>query len=107
MRPMQPPKSTGRENNLVFWMVALGLLAIWAGGSDIVSRWPALVFGARLCDVLILISGTVLLAAGIWHIAAREMRRPSLVLAAVGATGFSATLFIGLLTGAIPCSGAG
>ncbi len=66
-----------------------------------------LVFGARLCDVLILASGIILLAAGIWRLAVRGMRRASSALAAVGATGFSATLFLGLWTGAIPCSGLG
>ena len=91
--------------SLVFWMIALGVLAIWAGGSDMMARWPALVFGARLCDVLILTSGIALLVAGLWQSAARSMFRPSSFLAAGAATGFSATLFLGVWSGAIPCSG--
>ncbi len=102
---MSIPASGRRDFSLIFWMIALGVLAIYAGGSDMMVRWPALVFGARLCDVLILASGIALLAAGLWQSASRRMFRPSSLLAAGAATGFSATLFFGVWSGAIPCSG--
>jgi hypothetical protein len=102
---MGTTSSKVRQFNLTFWMIALGLLAVYAGGMDIVHRWSALVFGARLCDMLIAASGVTLLVAGAWRIATRAMRRASYSIAAAGAGGFSATLFLGVWLGAIPCSG--
>ncbi len=102
---MENAPSNSKNFSFVFWMIALGLLASWAGGTDLVTRWHALVFGARLCDILILASGAVLLAAGIWRIWRRAGRRTSSLAAAAGAAVFSATLLIGVWSGAIPCSG--
>jgi hypothetical protein len=96
-----------RESNLVPWLVVTGVLAIWAGTSDILSRWRYLVFGARLCDVLILASGVLLLASGVWQIFFRTGRATAGWIAAGAATTFALTLFGGVWSGAIPCSGPG
>jgi len=87
--------------------MALGLLAVWAGASDASRRWSMLFFGARVCDVLIVASGVVLIAAGVLQLVIRTMRRTSCAIAAAGAAGFAATLFAGVWSGAIPCSGPG
>jgi hypothetical protein len=88
-------------------MILLGLFASWAAGSDIAAHWPVLVFGAKLCDGLILASGVLLLAAGVWHLRMRGARRAPPALGAVAAGTFALTLFAGVLSGAIPCSGPG
>jgi len=96
-----------RQANLVFWMMALGLLAVYAGGVDVVSNWSVLFFGARLCYTLIAISGVALLAAGVGRLAAKSLRRASGAVAAAGSVMYSSTLFLGIWAGAIPCSGFG
>ncbi len=102
---MEDSRVKTKGGNLTFWMVALGPLAIWAGASDIAARWPALVLGARVCDVLILASGILLLVAGVWRLITRRFIRLAAGLACTGACLFAATLLIGVWTGAIPCSG--
>jgi hypothetical protein len=104
---METASSRIRRASLVFWMIALGLLAVYAGGVNVVYHWSVLVFGARLCYVLIAVSGVALLAAGIGRMTSQAVRRASCAVAAAGSIGFSATLFIGIWTGAIPCSGFG
>lgn len=87
------------------WMIALGLLAIYASSSNMSQRWPALVFGARVCDILILASGALLLASGVWRLLTQRRRRAATGLGALSAATFAATLFLGVWSGAIPCSG--
>lgn len=93
------------RSSLIFSTMVLGLLAVWAGGSDLARLWSVLASGARICDVLILASGALLLASGVVQFAIRTMRRVGCVMTVAGAMGFSATLFGGVWSGAIPCSG--
>jgi hypothetical protein len=92
---------------LAFWMIVLGMLATWAGASDIHKRWVALASGARVCDALILASGILLLTAGAWQALSRGRQRASAAIGAVASGAFTATLLLGVWTGAIPCSGPG
>jgi len=86
-------------------MIVLGLFAGWAGGGDILRHWAHLVFGARVCDVLVLVSGVLLLIAGLWHGLTRGKQSAAAAVGSLAAGLFAVTLFTGVLTGAIPCSG--
>ena len=88
-------------------MTLLGLFAGWAGASDIAAHWPILVFGARLCDLMILTSGVLLLTAGVWHLLTRGHKLAPPAVGAVAAGTFALTLFAGVWLGAIPCSSPG
>ncbi len=94
-----------KRGTLTFWMIVLGLFAAWAGVSDILRNWTVLVSGARVCDTIILASGILLLAAGGWRLLARGMQRAAARLGAIAAGVFAVTLFVGVWSGAIPCSG--
>ncbi len=86
-------------------MIALGLFAAGSVTSEILRKWQVLVPGARMCDVVILISGVALLAAGILQLLTGGKRRFPAALGAIAAGLFAATLLVGVLSGAIPCSG--
>ncbi len=96
-----------KDKSLSFWMFLLGAFAAWAGGAEILRQWNYLVPGARVCDALFLASGVGLLAAGGWRSFGRMNRRAADWLGAASAGVFTVTLFAGMLTGAVPCSGAG
>ena len=104
---MESPVLRRKPYELIIWMLLLGLFAIWAGASDMGRRWPALVFGAKVCDVLIVASGVLLVASGMARLMIRGMQRPFAVTGTAGAGLFSLTLLIGVWSGAIPCSGPG
>jgi len=105
MRTMETASQRPRYDSLVFWFIVLGSLATWAGASDIHRRWPILVSGARVCDLLILASGVLLFAAGGLSLMVRRMRKPAAALGSAGAGLFAVTLLVGVWSGAIPCSG--
>jgi hypothetical protein len=105
MWAMETPSRSFTNYNLVFWLIALGSLAIWAGASDIHLRWSALVPGARICDLLIVTSGVLLCAAAVWILLMRRMLKPAALLGSAGAGLFAVTLLVGVWSGAIPCSG--
>jgi hypothetical protein len=104
---METPAPRRKFNELVLWMLLLGLFAIWAGASDIGRHWPTLVFGAKLCDVLIVVAGARRVVAGAARLLIRRMNPVVAALGAAGAGLFSVTLLIGVWSGAIPCSGPG
>ena len=87
---------------LGFLMILLGLFAGWAGASDIAARWPILVWGARLYDLMIPASGVLLLTAGVWQLLARGRRPAPPALGAAAAGIFASTFFAGAGSGAIP-----
>jgi len=88
-------------------MIALGLFAMWAAASDILRRWSYLTSGARICDALILASGLLLFTAGAWLFLTREQQAWAAALGSLSAGLFAATMFVGVWSGAIPCSGPG
>ncbi len=96
-----------KNDNLDFWILLLGGVAIFISAADIVQHWAYLFAGARICDVLFLASGLALLAAWVWRRMSRPHSNRALCLAATSAGVFALTLGAGVLIGAIPCSGAG
>jgi hypothetical protein len=94
-------------SNLTTWFVSTGALALWAGITDMLQRWRYELFEARLCDVLIVASGVLLLGAGLWRALSKAGSSAAVWTGAVGAAAFALTLFGGMWSGAIPCSGAG
>ena len=61
---MQSPYTETRNLKPAIWIFAGGLLATWVAVSEMRKpQWAYLVFGAKLCDISILISGILLLAA--------------------------------------------
>ena len=99
------PPAPKKNLQLAFWMIALGLLATWIGASDMPKGLAYRTLEARLCDVLILLSGVLLLAAGVAYFVITGYRRAASTVGAVAAGVFAMTLFVGVLSGAIPCSG--
>jgi hypothetical protein len=102
---MESDPSRTFRSSLAIWMTVLGFFAIWVGASHILRRWSYLVLGARVCDVAIVTSGALLLCAGLWHGLTRGKQRAAAGLGSLAAGIFALTLFAGVLTGAIPCSG--
>lgn len=96
-----------KNDNLTFWMILLGALAVLMSAADILRRWSYLVTGARLGDVLILTSGILLLGSGAWRGLSRTAPRAATWLAAASAATFTVTMIAGVVTGAIPCSSVG
>jgi len=102
---MKVPATPKKHLALPLWIIAFGLTATYAGASDMQKLWIYRTLEAKICDLAILASGILLLAAGTAYILGTGFRRAALMVGAVAAAGFAMTLFIGVLTGAIPCSG--
>ncbi len=102
---MEQRAAPARHASLTFWMIVLGLFAGWSAATEILKKWQVLVPGARSCDVVILICGVVLIAAGILQLLTGGKRRAPAALGAAASGLFAATLLVGVLSGAIPCSG--
>jgi hypothetical protein len=102
---MDSPGTSKKSITLPLWMIALGFLALYAGSSDVQRTWAYKILAAKLCDVAILASGVLLLAAGVACIVSSGYRRAAFIVGAISAAMFAVTLFVGVLTGVIPCSG--
>ncbi len=96
-----------RNNNLTFWMLLLGAIAVLMSAADILQRWSYLVTGARIGDALILASGILLLASGAWCGLSRTASRAATWLGAASAALFAVTMFAGVASGVMPCSSVG
>ena len=90
---------------IAFWMIALGSLATRITPSPLQTKWAYRVLETKLCDLSMLISGIVLLASGAACLAFTGYQRAASAVGAVAASVFAAALFVGLFSGAIPCSG--
>ena len=88
------------------WMFAGGLLATVVAVSEMQKQqWAYLIFEAKLCVILILLSGVLLLAASTTCFWIVKYRPAAYVAGAAGGGLFALTIFVGMLSGAIPCSG--
>jgi hypothetical protein len=106
MAAMNSPIPT-RNRSLAFWMIAGGLLATSNGASAMQKQWAYRTFEAKLCDLSILLAGIVLLAAGAAGLLVTGYSRAAYGAGALAAGVFAMTLFVGIATGVIPCSGPG
>ncbi len=87
-------------------MFAGGLLAIWIAVSAMGKMWIYRMLETKLCDISILLSGILLLGAGAACLLLSGHRRASIAAGAVAGSVLAITFFYGLLSGAMPCSGA-
>ncbi len=88
-----------------FLMIAGGSLATTMAASAMQRFWAYRTLEAKLCYVLILLSGVALLAGGAICLLFAGYRRAASGVGAVAGSVFAMTLFIGVLSRAIPCSG--
>ncbi len=102
---MNSPPGPKKNLAVAFWMIALGLLATWIVASDMQKGWGYRTLEAKLCDVSILFSGILLLAAGVAYFLITGHRRAASTVGAVAAGIIAMTLIVGILSGVIPCSG--
>jgi uncharacterized membrane protein len=90
---------------LAFWMIALGLLSTWIVAPGMQKGWAYRTLEAKFCDILMLLSGILLLAAGAAYFLYAAHHRTAATVGAIAAGVFSATLIVGGLSGLMPCSG--
>ncbi len=112
MSHMNSSSNSGRKYAIAVWMIAMGVIATWAVSSDMRQGWSYRTLEAKSCDVLMLLSGVFLLAAGlVYFVLARYCKKITAVgavtVGAVAAGVIAVTLIAGVLTGVIPCSGPG
>ena len=87
-------------------MFAGGLLATVIAVSEMQKRqWAYLVFEAKLCVILILLSGALLLTASTTCFLTVKYRPAAYIAGAAAGSLFAVTIFVGMLSGVIPCSG--
>jgi len=86
-------------------MIAGGSVATWIAASAMQNKWAYRLPETKICDLSILLSGVVLLAAGASWLLFNGYRRAACAFGAVAASVFAMTLFLGLISGAMPCSG--
>jgi hypothetical protein len=103
---MNSPTPT-KNRSIAFCMIAGGLLATSNAASAMQKQWVYRTIEAKLCDVSILSAGVVLLAAGAAGLLVTGYSRAAYGAGAVAASVFAMTLFVGIASGVIPCSGPG
>jgi len=104
---MEPVTVRNKSGILAFWMVVMGLFAMWASATNGIRHWSMLVFGLKVCDAIFLASGLSLLAAGAWLLLMGTKPRFAAAVGAVAAGVFVVTLASGVWSGAIPCTSPG
>jgi hypothetical protein len=92
---------------LAFWLIVMGLFAIWASATSGIRHWPILTFGLKVCDTIFLATGLTLLAAGAWLLLAGTKHRAAATVGAAAAGIFAVTLIAGIWFGLIPCDSPG
>ena len=106
---------TGRQSEfsdikngvIAFWLIVMGLFAMWASATNGIRHWSMLVFGLKICDAIFLACGLSLLAAGAWLLLMGTKPRFAAAVGAVAAGVFVVTLAAGVWSGAIPCTSPG
>jgi len=104
---MEPVTVRNKSGILAFWMVVMGLFAMWASATNGIRHWSMLVFGLKVCDAIFLACGLSLLAAGAWLLLMGKKPRFAAAVGAVAAGVFVVTLAAGVWSGAIPCTSPG
>ena len=104
---MEPVTVRKKSGIFAFWMVVMGLFAMWASATNGIRHWSMLVFGLKVCDAIFLACGLSLLAAGAWLLLMGKKPRFAAAVGAVAAGVFVVTLASGVWSGAIPCTSPG
>jgi hypothetical protein len=101
--------TTPRKRNgvIAFWLIVMGLFAMWASATSGIRRWPILTFGLKICDAIFLTAGLTLLAAGAWLLLTGTKHRVAAAVGAAAAGIFAVTLVAGIWSGLIPCDSPG
>jgi hypothetical protein len=90
---------------LAVWMIVLGLLATWIVAPNMQKGCGYRTLEAKSCDILMLLSGILLLADGAAYFLFAAHRHTAATVGAIAAGIFSITLIVGALSSVIPCSG--